>query len=148
MRPWLLFLLAAAIAGTPLYAAAQQQAGKAMHPGLERRFDINIGGYFPRIDTKLRVDSPTLGVGTTVDFESDLGLTDHQSRPWVLASFRFWERWRIEGEYFNLSRSRTVPINRTIQFRDTVYPINTVLQAEYDVDVYRLGVGYSFLKDA
>jgi len=137
-----------ALAGAGLIAcgfATAQQSG--VHPGLQDRFTFQIGAYSPQADTTAFLNNSALARGTSISFEDDLNLTDRKTVPALLASVRLGERWRVEGEYFTLHRSGARAINRTINWGDNTYPIGTTVSSEFNTDVYRISVGYSFIKD-
>jgi opacity protein-like surface antigen len=128
--------------------AAGQEANWTVNPGLQNRWTLEIGAYAPTLKTTANLDSTTLGVGTSVNFEEDLGLDDRKVNATVLGRVRLGERWRIEAEYFALNRSGTRTISRTINWGGNSYPIGIVVSSEFDSDIYRFSGGYSFIKDA
>ena len=117
-----------------------------VNPALQDGFTLEVGAYAPTVKTTARLDSATLGAGTSISFEDDLGLDDRKIQAAILGRLRLGERWRIEGEYFALNRSGTRVINRTINFGGNIYPIGIVVNSEFDSDIYRLSAGYSFIK--
>lgn len=117
-----------------------------VNPGLQDGFTLEVGAYAPNVKTNARLDSATLGRGTSISFEDDLGLDDSEIQPAILGRLRLGERWRIEGEYFALNRSGTRAINRTINFGGNLYPVGIVVNSEFNSDIYRLSAGYSFIK--
>ena len=125
--------------------AVGQQAWN-VNPGLVDGFTLEVGAYAPTVKTTAHFDS-TLGPGTSVSFEDDLGLDDRKVNAAILGRLRLGERWRIEGEYFALNRSGTRVINRTINWGGNIYPVGIVVNSEFDSDIYRLSVGYSFIKN-
>src|SRR5688572_2196401 len=125
-------------------ASAQQIA----HPGLTDRWTLQIGAYSPQVDTTASLNGTGGRVGTSINFEEDLNLTDRKTMPSILASVRLGERWKIEAEYLYLRRSGTRAISRTINWGDNTYPIGATVSSEFDSDIYRLSVGWSFIKDS
>ena len=117
----------------------------AIHPKLDTRLYLDVGGYVPAVDTRLRVDRAG-GSGTVLDLEDDLDFEDRPILPYALLNLRLGQRWRIEGEYFVIDRDKTTVIDRELEIGDSVFPINTTVNSFFDTDVYRLSVGYSFLK--
>jgi hypothetical protein len=117
----------------------------AIHPKLDTRLYLDVGGYVPAVDTRLRVDRAG-GSGTVLDLEDDLDFEDRPIFPYALLNLRLGQRWRIEGEYFSIDRDKTTVIDRELEIGDSVFPINTTVNSFFDTDVYRLSVGYSFLK--
>ena len=128
--------------------AAGQEANWTVNPGLQNRWTLEIGAYAPTLKTTANFDSTTLGVGTSVNFEEDLGLDDRKVNATILGRVRLGERWRIEAEYFALNRSGTRAISSTVNWGGSIYPSSSVVSSEFDSDIYRLSGGYSFIKDA
>ncbi|MCU0810647.1 MAG: outer membrane beta-barrel protein [Thiobacillaceae bacterium] len=117
----------------------------AIHPKLGARIYLDVGGYTPSVDTSLRVDRAG-GSGTVLDLEDDLDFEDRPTFPYALLNLRLGQRWRIEGEYFSIERDKTTVIDRELEIGDSVFPIDATVNSFFDTDVYRLSVGYSFLK--
>ena len=119
--------------------AAAQQA--------EDRFWVQLAGYWPGIESTARADFLASGTpGTSVSFENDLGLADRKALPWFAAGARLGDRWRLEFEYFGLSRTGTRTISQSISWDDTVFPASATLDTRFDSDIFRLSAGWSFLR--
>jgi hypothetical protein len=127
--------------------AVAQASSWSVHPALEDRWMFQLGAFFPKVDTTARLNGTGGVIGTEVSFEDDLGLSDRKSMGSFLASVRLGERWRIEGEYYSLSRGGTRTISRTINWGDQSFAANTTIGSTFDTDIYRLSGGYSFVKD-
>jgi hypothetical protein len=106
-----------------------------------------VGAYAPNADTTAFLNGPTGARGTSVNFEDDLNLADRKTVPALLASLRLGERWRVEGEYFSLRRNGASAIARTIDWGGNTYGAGTTVDSTFDSDVFRLSLGYSFVKD-
>ena len=139
--------LGLALLGFLACGLAAGQDGKG-HPGLTDRWTFQLGAYVPKVDTIAYLNSASGARGTSISFEEDLNLTDRKTMPALLAAVRLGERWKVEAEYFSLHRSGSRSINRTINWGDNTYPIASTVSSEFDSDIYRLSVGYSFVKDS
>jgi opacity protein-like surface antigen len=118
----------------------------AIHPKLGARLYLDVGGYVPAVDTRLRVDRAG-GSGTVLDLEDDLDFEDRPTFPYALLNLRLGQRWRIEGEYFSIDRDKTTVIDRELIIGDEPpFTIGATVNSFFDTDVYRLSVGYSFFK--
>jgi hypothetical protein len=126
--------------------AVGQDANWAVHPALQDRWSFDLGAYSPNVKSSASLNGTRNGVGTTVNFEDTLGLSDHKTVGEILGRVRLGERWRIEGEYFSLNRSGSRAINQDINWGDNIYHIGTVVASEFNSNIYRLSVGYSFIK--
>jgi len=116
-----------------------------IHPKLAARVYLDVGAYTPSVDTSLRVDRAG-GSGTVLDLEDDLDFEDRPTFPFALVNLRLGQRWRIEGEYFGIERDNTTVIDRTLVIGDETFEAGWTVNSFFDTDVYRLSVGYSFLK--
>ncbi len=128
--------------------AAGQQAGGTTHPALQDRWHFQLGIYTPNVDTTARLNGAGGLVGTEVSFEQDLGFTERNDMPALLASVRLGERWKIEAEYLSLRRDNSRTLGRTINWGDNAYTVGTTVDSQFSSDIFRLSAGYSFVRDA
>mgnify|MGYP002655335794 CR=1 FL=1 len=133
--------IAAAATLLPLAPVAAQSAPA------DHRFFLRGSLYFPDMKTTLRVD-PTIGTGTggELSFEQDL---DFNNRPLVGTGefgWRFSPDWRVSFEFIGLSRSATGVLDRDVIVGDTTYPVNGSLTGRFKSNIYKVQVGYSFLR--
>jgi len=132
---------AAAIAAL---AGALALPGQALAQWTDSNFSFRVGGFFPQVDTKARADGNGGLIGTTIDFESDLGLGDSKTLPVVDMDWRFAQHHRITLNYLNLSRDATGVLKTTITWQGQVYPVNTTVHSEFDSSVLAVSYLYSF----
>jgi hypothetical protein len=128
--------------------AAGQQAGGTTHPALQDRWHFHLGIYTPIVDTTARLNGAGGLVGTEVSFEQDLGFTERNDMPAILASVRLGERWKIEAEYLSLRRDNSRALSGTINWGDNTYTVGTTVNSQFSSDIFRLSAGYSFVRDA
>ncbi|PNU04160.1 hypothetical protein A8V01_05240 [Novosphingobium guangzhouense] len=108
-------------------------------------FWINVQAYYPKVDTRVRVDANTeQAIGTDIDLERDLDLDGKEVLPAVSAGARFG-RVVVGADFFRLKRSGSVGLAREIEFDGTTYPVNARVDSGFSSDVYRLTVGYAFV---
>ncbi len=136
-----------AIVGMFTCAAAIAQETWNIHPALQDRWTLQLGAYYPTVDTNASLNGTGGRVNAAVSFEDDLNLADRKAMPTFLGSVRLGQSWKIEAEYFSLNRSTSHAVNRTISWGDNTYTLGTVVNAEFNSDIYRLSAGYSFVKD-
>jgi hypothetical protein len=126
----------------PLWA--QEESAAAGPDLLSSRFMLDVGGFFPSLTTKARLDSPTLGRGTEISFEDDLDFSDRETLAFGQFTARLSTRWRVQVDYIDLSRSTSATLERQINWGDNVYEIGANLRAYLDTTIIRLAFGYSF----
>lgn len=116
--------------------------GIAAEVGSER-FAISLGAFITDRDTKTRVDSSSLGRGTTIVLEDDLGLDSSQTVFRADGHFGIAERHRIDFSLFDLSRDSSLAIDQDIQFQDDIFLVDTTVNSEFDMNIYK--VEYTYL---
>ncbi len=105
------------------------------------------GAFFNSVDSRLKVDSPSLGIpGTEIDFEQDLDFDKRTTVPKIEGGIRLGERLRVEGDYFSLSRTGGAAINEKIQIGDTSFPVDAEMAARLKTQIWRIAVGWSPVK--
>ena len=107
------------------------------------KYMIRVGGYFVNSsDTQFSINGNILG--TTIDFQRDLGGDSRATLPRLDAYYRFNPRHRIDFTAFSIDRkgSRTLALDGTIG--DADYSINETLNSDIKYTLYKLGYAYSF----
>ena len=109
--------------------------------------------FHAQINSSVRLDyrgSPEFGVpgaGTTVDFESTLGMPRTQTRGDLLLGVRLFERGRLELQTYSLRRSGTRQLlDESVVVNGITYSAQARLTTSFESEVTRLGLGYSLLK--
>lgn len=113
----------------PLTASAQP------NDNMERA-SILFGAFITDRDSSTRLDSDA-GDGTDLDLEDDLGLESSTSVARLGGYFWLGRRHRIDGAFFDLSRSASIPIQETIDFGDETFEIDTVVNTEADLSIMK-----------
>jgi hypothetical protein len=114
---------------------------------LRDRYWLEAQAYRPDIDTTVSISTANGAVGTKIDLESDLDLKDRDNLPAFFAGARFGDHWSIIGEYYALNREASASVSRDITFDDVTYDAGASVSSQFDTDVYRLAVGYSFVRN-
>jgi len=121
----------------PLAADAQPTEG-------EERASISLGAFITDRESSTRLDSDR-GDGTDIDMEDDLGLESSTSVARLGGYVWLGRRHRIDGAYFDLSRSASIPIQETIDFGDETFQINTTLNTESDLTIIKADYTFAVL---
>ena len=113
-----------------------------------KKWEFSLGGYLTTHDASLRVDSNALGRGTTIDLEDDLGFDKTLETFRFDANWRFLPRHRASFSVYQYLRNASRTINRQIQYGDQTFLINTTLESEFDMTVYKASYAYSVIQNA
>lgn len=116
------------------------------HPMMSDRYFLSLGWFFGDSNTQANVNSGTVGVGSFIDFENDLGLDERKSVPQLAFRMRLSQRWRLEADYVKTERQHDRQLSRTIEFGNLSIPLNASVNTSFTYEDIRLGVGYSFFR--
>jgi hypothetical protein len=130
-----------------LWVPAATAEEERLNPEFTDRFSVNVGGFFPSIDSKIRLDSTTFGTGTVLDFEDNLGLEETSPTFFAGARWRITRRQRLEFEYVQLDRSATRTASADFMIGDTIANVGAQLDTDFDVKLGRFTYGFSFIND-
>ena len=139
---WRGFVLLLAFSQFGLAQSYQSNDGKIHNP----RWYLAVGGYFPQLNTSLRIDSER-GVGTEISLEDDFRLEDQVNAIRFSANFRIKERSQLVFSFTNINRQRSFKLSEDIQFGDTTFYANAQADFEFDVYYYALTWRYSFFNE-
>jgi hypothetical protein len=112
----------------------------------DENFSVSLGVFLTNRDSKTRVDGTIPDSGTTVDLENDLGFDKSDTVFRIDGYYRFNEKHRIDFSVFDLSRSASKQIQTEIDWNDTIYPIDTAVNAGLDLAIYKLAYTWSFIR--
>jgi len=116
------------------------------HPLLNDTFRFSAGGFYAESATVARLGSSTGGAGVDVSFEDTLGL---EERKWVGEFSGYWRissRWRVDVDYFRLSRSATRVLASSINWGDNTFNAGTEVNSSLVISDLRTAAGYSFFR--
>ena len=131
-----------------LSAAALAQSGDEWRDWpLGDPFTISLEAFFPNIDTTVRLDASDGTVGTTIDFEQNLNMSDTETLPALGFTWRFAKKHRLVFDYFDLSRSGSAISTSEIRFGDQVFQADLPISSYFDSRVTNVGYSYSLIFD-
>ena len=106
------------------------------------KYSVSVSGRFNSLDTKLRVDSEELGVGTEIDAEDIFGLDSEDTNWDIQGEIRLGRKHVLSAAYADFIRENSRRIDRDITIGDEEFPVNALVRAEYDIET--IAVGYRF----
>lgn len=143
VRPRLVFWSVALLSLATLGGQASVLA--AQEYSLFDRFSVQLSGTSLGFDTQVRLDSVELGQGTTINFESDLGLDSSKIVPSLGFRLRLGKRHLIDGFWNKADRDATSQALTEIQFGDIEIPAGSAVSLAFDQEQFLLGYSFYFL---
>ncbi|MBK8595498.1 MAG: hypothetical protein IPN83_07900 [Holophagales bacterium] len=146
--PRALPFVAVAVVALFLPSARQAQAQGSSNfvavKGMDERLRLDVGGFFQKFTTTIRVDSATYGRGTEISLEDDLGIDSNQSNFRADGYWRFGRHGRLEFSYTGWNRGAERTIDGDFTIGDTTYHAGASLDSRLRVSAFELYYGYSF----
>ena len=112
----------------------------------DHKFSMSLGLFVTDRHSDTRIGIAGNPSGTPVDLEKDLGLDRSDSVFRIDSYYKFSDKHRIDVSAFDLSRSSNKVIDTEIDWNGTIYPINTTVVGEFDLNIYKLAYTYSFMR--
>lgn len=143
---WGLWLL---LSACPLAAVAADKPAPAetipQHRLFQDSFRFTVGGYYASTNTTARLDASG-GVGVDVNFEDALGLDDRKLVGEGSMQWRFAQRWRLDVEYFGITRRATRTLSQDVQWGDQTFTVGTEVDSKFRISDLRASVGYTIFQ--
>jgi hypothetical protein len=116
---------------------------------LNDSFTLQAGIISSSNQTSVRYDASAGTPGTVVDGEKDLGLPPKKLIGNAELMFRMKKRHRIRIQtyYLPLDRQATTLLQKTINFGNTTYNVNDVVQSKLKMNVLAINYTYSIVKN-
>lgn len=106
------------------------------------KYSLSVSGRFNSLDTKFRVDSEELGVGTEIDAEDFLGLDTEDTNWDIQGEIRLGRNHVLSGQYADFVREHSRVIDREITIGESVFPINADVRTEFDIETISFSYRY------
>ncbi len=142
MLGFLLVLLVSTLQAQEAEETTQSTPEWRKRPG----FTLRFGTYLPSLNTKLRLDSETLGKGTEIDFEDMLKL---DSSPVIArgdAEVPIVSWFSLDLGFYVINRSSTHVIDRDIQVGDTIFNLNQTLNTKFNTTYWRTNLKFYIIR--
>jgi hypothetical protein len=130
-----------AVIGLLLFSATPAPAQDIERP-LFDRFNFKLEGSAVGMATTIRLDSSTLGEGTTLGFEDDLGLDDRKLIPTLSFEWQISRKHRLAARWQDIPRGSNTQILQEIEWGDEVIPIESNVSLDFQVE--QIFVDYTY----
>ncbi|MEI8075035.1 MAG: hypothetical protein WCH78_09820 [Bacteroidota bacterium] len=119
---------------------------KKTAPWFVDRFKISAGLFAATTTTDIKLGASGGGsIGTDIDFEKDLGLKRNVETFIGNFQWRLSRRWRMDFSFYQLNRSATKTLERTVIFGDNTYNVTANVNTFFNTTIYRVSIGYAIL---
>ncbi len=127
-------------------AAAQDPV--APPPDDEPRWEVFVGGFFPDVDSRMRVHDPEFGLSPPIDFET-LGVKSNVTALRLGASVRLSRngRHQLQFEYLKIDRDGRFTLEEGLEFGGVVFPVGVEVDAEVNTQDFDIHYTYNVVKN-
>jgi hypothetical protein len=134
--------IAALVISAPLFAQNQND----VHPWLEDDFIVNLGGFLPNKDFKIRVDGAV--PGREIDFDESVDVTNDDTTGSLWFRWKFGDKWSVAGQYFATDDSGEAVLADDVFWGDNMLQAGSNVGAGVNVDLARVFFGRTFFTTA
>jgi hypothetical protein len=134
--------IAIAVVVVGLISASLPATAQGLYQPLFDRFNFKLEGSAVGLTTAIRLDSETLGKGTTLTFEDDLGLSNQELVPSVSFEWQVGRRHRLAARWQDIDRSSTAQALTEIQWGDEIIPVEANIGVAFDITTYAVDYTY------
>ena len=106
------------------------------------KFRISLGVFFPSAETGIRLDASNGMLGTTLKLEDDLGVTKKKPLFRMDGYWRPKKRHALAFGYYDFKRTGSRVIDKTINFGDQTFNINSQVDSIFNIKVIKLAYTY------
>ena len=110
-------------------------------------FSVSLGAFFTDQESDTRIDAESGDTGTAINLEDDLDFDNSDTVFRLDAYWRFAAHHRIDVSAFDLSRQGTKVIDRDLTIGDTTFEINSEVEGNLDLNIYKAAYTWQFLTD-
>jgi hypothetical protein len=123
-------------------AFAATASAQGIEEPLFDRFNFKLEGSAVDMATAIRLDSATVGKGTTLNFEDDLGLEDRKLIPTLSFEWQISRKQRVAARWQDLLRGSNTQVLEEIEWGDEIIPIES--QVSLDFQVEQIFIDYTY----
>ena len=135
------FLLITIMLGSLVLASAPAEAQRDFEP-LFDKFNFSVQASWIGMSTEIGLDSESLGEGTTINFEDDLGLGSNQGIPSLAFEWQIARKHRLAVRWQDISRDSSAQALTDIEWGDETFPINAAVTLAFDLTQFYIDYTY------
>jgi hypothetical protein len=143
-------LAAAGTAAAMLASVPQPALAADMVKSIEvDPFSLSLGAYFvTRTNGSIRLDRSAgpASIGTSIDWERDLGGETSMTVPRIDGYYRFAPKHRVDFSWYKIDRNGTVLSQRDIDFGNVRFPVGSAIESQLNTETTKVTYTYSFYR--
>ena len=128
-------------------ASAGAMAQDDIHPSLNSKYWVEVGGYYPTHSVSLGVEGSNDIIDSQIDFEAAVDLSDRKGLWIAEIGWQFGENWAVNAQYFETDRSRNFVLQEQIEWDDLIFDVGVDITAGTDASVTRLYFSRKMLEE-
>jgi hypothetical protein len=113
------------------------------------RWNLSLGSYFvTRTNGTVRLDrtAGVVSIGTSIDWERDLGGETSMTVPRIDGYYRFAPKHRVDFSWYKVDRNGTVYSQRSIDFGNISFPAGSAIESTLNTATTKVAYTYSFYR--
>ena len=99
------------------------------------RLSLSFGDFYPTVETRVSANGPGI-MGSDIDFQRDLGLSEHRSLPAFRLDALLFDSQGISVGGYVYSKRAAARLNRDLVFDDDVFHVDAFVDAKLTLRTY------------
>lgn len=121
-----------------IFVSGSAVSQEDLHPSLNSKYWVDIGGYYPEHSVTLGVEGPDPIFDGRIDLEGSLDLTDRKGLWNLEIGWQFGEKWSVAAQYFETNRDEQFVLEKEVEWDDLIYEVGVGISAGTDASVTRI----------
>ena len=146
MKNSVVFYLAAVMSG--LFCNVVYAQEQAFHPALSDNFTVSVGAFSSDHAFKISAEGTEIN-GEDINFGNSIGVEKSNTIANADLGWKFGHerRWRLSGQYFSNNSTGSATLTEDVNWQNVTFREGTFAEGGVKLEVIRLFVGRSFVKD-
>jgi hypothetical protein len=128
-----------------LAVSADAQQDDLAQKLIDTEFDFKLGVFYPDKQRKVRVAGGPGSENGEIDVDAEAKLKESEETLSAELEWRFGERWRVAGQYFDVQDSSSTTLSEDIEWEDIVIGAGSSASLSTRFKVFRLFFSRAFV---
>lgn len=120
------------------------EEAEAVHPYLSENLFVDVGVFFPSRTFGVAVDGSLGEDNDLIEFDESVDINEKDRIFALEFGWRFGEKWRLVGQYFESSASSSVVLEEDIEWEDVIFQAGTTASGGASLTLLRTFFGREF----
>ena len=113
--------------------------------GIRDRFQVQLGGYFPQLQSRVALSPSGVGAGTAIDLEELLDLENRERVFRLKGYWRFGLKHRFDFGWYEVDRSSSGTVDEEFEWGGDIIEVDSYVDSTFKTGIFTALYGYSLV---